>query len=112
MPKSLLESSLPFLEMKPLEYWLDDTETLPYDSKQDFDRVKDEEFLILHTSGSTGLPKPIKITHRHVAASDMYQTLQVRQGQTVIHDLKGKRLFCALPPFHVRQPQLVNEIKH
>lgn len=42
-----------------------------YPFEKTFEEAKNDPWLILHTSGSTGLPKPVTYTHAAVAAIDM-----------------------------------------
>ncbi|RYO84557.1 hypothetical protein DL764_009308 [Monosporascus ibericus] len=43
-------------------------EHFPYE--KDFERARDDPILVLHSSGSTGLPKPITMTHGSLAVLD------------------------------------------
>lgn len=65
-----------------------------------------EPLMIIHTSGSTGIPKPLIWTHEVGArcmrmvsmdAPDGYDS----QDRSLVH---GKRMFMTFPPFHVRIP--------
>ena len=41
-----------------------------------FPEAQHDPFLILHTSGSTGLPKPVTFTHAVVAAQDAHSAIE------------------------------------
>jgi len=61
-----------------------------------------EPLAVLHTSGSTGLPKPIIIPHTFATAFANMTQFQPPQGYvSEPRLLHGNRLFCSLPPFHV-----------
>jgi hypothetical protein len=63
--------------------------------------TKTDPFFILHTSGSTGLPKPIVLTHGWVTCLDAQNNLpKIDNRPGTFTMLKGKRIFCSLPPFH------------
>ena len=63
----------------------------------------DGKFAIIHTSGSTGIPKPIIWKHESAVRSMNMQFLQPPEGYTSQEELFfGKRLYLTLPPFHVR----------
>lgn len=88
--------------IKPLEYWLEETPVEHFEFQQSFDELAEQPLLVLHTSGTTGLPKPVNITHGLVSIVDKLQDLSPVDGRDVwIKRLKDKRVFCCLPPFHV-----------
>ncbi|KAF4930706.1 Non-canonical non-ribosomal peptide synthetase FUB8 [Colletotrichum viniferum] len=62
-----------------------------------------DPFVVLHTSGSTGLPKPIVVKHGSVAMTDTLRQLPpwngtVPTGQAM--DARTKRHFSPMPLFH------------
>ncbi|KAF2235972.1 acetyl-CoA synthetase-like protein [Viridothelium virens] len=72
-----------------------------YPFQRAFDDAKDDTFVVLHTSGSTGIPKPVFVTHGTFASNDAYQLIPSRGGKpTFIDFLRGKRLFVSMPIFH------------
>lgn len=63
--------------------------------------AKDKPFCVLHTSGSTGIPKPVFVTYGTFACNDAHQLIpQLGGNPTLVNYLKGKRYFLALPLFH------------
>ncbi|KAJ6028558.1 NRPS-like enzyme [Penicillium herquei] len=60
-----------------------------------------DHLVFLHTSGSTGIPKPIKWTHESAAAHMRMQRIEIPEG-CVGQDQKafGKRTYMTMPPFH------------
>ncbi|KAJ5717801.1 NRPS-like enzyme [Penicillium malachiteum] len=60
-----------------------------------------EPIVILHTSGSTGIPKPIKWTHESAATHMRMNQMEIPEGCEG-QDRKGfgKRLYMTMPPFH------------
>ncbi|KAJ5613630.1 NRPS-like enzyme [Penicillium herquei] len=60
-----------------------------------------DRFVIMHTSGSTGIPKPIPWTLDTAARQIRMQLLEPPEGyQTQDQRNAGKRVFVTLPPFH------------
>lgn len=97
-------STLPLnqIPIPPLEYFfedLDKVEHIPFNLT--WEEAKDKPFCVLHTSGSTGIPKPVFVTYGTFACNDAHQLIPKRGGKpTLVNFLKGKRYFLALPLFH------------
>ncbi|KAF2104323.1 acetyl-CoA synthetase-like protein [Rhizodiscina lignyota] len=103
IPVHLFPKSISFVEMPPLEHWLDLSDAPQYPFNKTFDEVADETVVFIHTSGSTGLPKALPIKHSTFAVVDSYQQLPSLPGRRALIQTWGKRgarLFSALPPFH------------
>ena len=85
-----------------VDFFLDDTEdveVIPFSLT--WEQAKDEPFCVLHTSGSTGIPKPVFITYGTFACNDTHQLIPSLGGKmTLIDFLRGKRYFLALLIFH------------
>ncbi|KAL8688473.1 MAG: hypothetical protein Q9218_005624 [Villophora microphyllina] len=76
--------------------------TPQYRYKKTYKEAEHDPFLIVHTSGSTGLPKPVIIYHGSLATTDRQHNLPPYNGRIPkVHALGIRsRTFCALPPFH------------
>jgi len=63
--------------------------------------IAGEPFLVLHTSGSTGNPKPVEIKHSLIASIDAQQLLPDVDGRHVTaREWADRKVYTALPPFH------------
>ena len=74
----------------------------PYDKT--YEQAKDDPLVVLHTSGTTGLPKPIFWTHDWASAFGMWNGMPAPKGYSKFTDEfcgPGIRCFVGLPPFHV-----------
>ncbi|KAI1419683.1 hypothetical protein F5Y12DRAFT_776597 [Xylaria sp. FL1777] len=92
------------VEVPNFHAWLDDShdhdaEWKPYPYTKTFSEAKAEPFVVLHTSGSTGLPKPILQTHRTVSAVLAFSNIEEKQT-TFPTLLKGERVYTTFPLFH------------
>lgn len=86
----------------PLEHWLDETPSEHFRDQRSFHELAEHPFIVLHTSGTTGLPKPVDITHGLVSTVDRYQDLSPVDNKEIwLQRVKNKRILCCLPPFHV-----------
>jgi acyl-CoA synthetase (AMP-forming)/AMP-acid ligase II len=77
----------------------------PYE-KQTYQKAKNTPILVLHSSGSTGLPKPVVMTHGTFAVLDNERNLPEVPGRTKrdysIWDLPGGgKFYHAFPYFHL-----------
>ncbi|KAI0973640.1 hypothetical protein F4678DRAFT_486821 [Xylaria arbuscula] len=93
-----------YLEVPNFYDWLDDNrdydaETEPYPYTKTFSESKAEPFVVLHTSGSTGLPKPIIQTHGTVSALSAFSNIEDEQT-TFPTILRGERVYVTFPLFH------------
>lgn len=90
------------LEIPSVEELLGNTYP-PYPYEKSFETARKEPLVVLHTSGTTGLPKPIIWTHDFAASWLHWITLEPPPGYKNHHDLWSPgRLFFLFPPFHVR----------
>lgn len=73
----------------------------PYDKA--FAEARSEPFVVLHTSGSTGLPKPIIITNGCIATPDAHHLMPSVEGRTVQaqYFISPHRAYSTFPNFHV-----------
>ena len=89
------------LSMPDFEYFDDNEHVDIYRWQGTFDEVRDKAIVILHTSGSTGIPKPVYVTHGTFAGNDAHLLIPSLGGKpTFIDYIRGKRYFIALPMFH------------
>ncbi|KIL93894.1 hypothetical protein FAVG1_02456 [Fusarium avenaceum] len=85
------------LEIPALQHWLEDGPDKPYPFDKTFEEARTDPIVVLQTSGSTGMPKPITITHGTFAAIDSY--LEV-PSLAYPNMCTGSRLYVAFPVCH------------
>ncbi|KAL8707220.1 MAG: hypothetical protein Q9220_007714 [cf. Caloplaca sp. 1 TL-2023] len=78
-----------------------DVPSYPYGKT--FDEADHDPFIVIHTSGSTGLPKPVVIYHGGLATVDGHHNLpSYDEGQAQVRAFGTRtRMLQTLPPFHV-----------
>ena len=77
---------------------------IPYNGV--FKELKDEPILVLHSSGSTGIPKPVIMTHGSYAVLDNDYNLPKVSGRrnndlTIWEFEGGGKMYAPFPPFHL-----------
>ncbi|PSN72888.1 acetyl-CoA synthetase-like protein [Corynespora cassiicola Philippines] len=78
-----------------------ETEDKPYPYDRKFSEARLEPFVVLHTSGSTGLPKAIVQTHATWAALDKFTTISSHGKKPTYPSMcAGERVYLAFPLFH------------
>lgn len=89
--------------MQGLEHKIEDREDLddPYPYHRTFAEAKHEPFVVLHTSGSTGLPQPITQTHATNAPLEAYVEMR-KPGEEPPYPWQhvGARFYSNFPLFH------------
>lgn len=94
---------LRYEQVASLDYWLDQevVELIPY--TKNFEEMQKKAMFILHSSGTTGMPKPRGITHGLLGVTDNYHDLPMPEDRDSLPKLwaQEKRMFNLLPPFHV-----------
>ncbi|OLN85756.1 Iterative polyketide synthase CazM 8 [Colletotrichum chlorophyti] len=98
----LEERQMDAIMVSSADSWLsvDEVPYFPYDKT--FEEAKNDPVVVLHTSGSTGLPKPIVARVGMVSVADAFHDLPDFMGsenciKSIMH---GKRLFLPMPLFH------------
>lgn len=91
------------IQVDDLSTWFpkEDITHFPFD--RSFEQAEWDPLCVLHTSGSTGLPKPVTVKHGMIAISDAVHNLGEWEGYT--HWVrawveKSKRQFVPMPLFH------------
>ncbi|KAK2861154.1 putative NRPS-like protein biosynthetic cluster [Arthroderma sp. PD_2] len=95
-----VHSSLNSAQIPSLDKMIDsDTSAYPFLRK--FDEVKNEVAFIAHSSGTTGFPKPIRLTYGYFGALDHGAHVQIPPGRTagVPDRLTSDDLMMATTPF-------------
>ena len=95
--------SMKFFEMPDLEELLAETaEPAPmYSFTKSFEEARHTPCIVMHTSGSTGIPKIVVIKQGWFSVLDAYQTLtELGAAPTQLSRFAGLRLFMPFPYFH------------
>lgn len=101
----LEEGSYTVVHIPSLEELLSGDENNPppdYPYEKSYEEAKDEPIFILHTSGSTGIPKPLTYTHRFVTRTVNLTSLPAPEGFSSGNDtIRSGHWFTFLAPFHI-----------
>ena len=101
LSKLVDEGTVQMIDIPAIETLLDPQPVQSFRYEADFRTCLHDSFIILHTSGSTGLPKPVGITHGLIATIDAQQLLPDVDGRyTAAREWAHRSVYTALPPFH------------
>lgn len=67
-----------------------------YEYTKSYSKARLDPVMVVHTSGTTGMPKPVIWTHDMLACVDRLHTLPGSAATQV----SGQSIYCALPVFH------------
>ncbi|KAI0594594.1 hypothetical protein F4775DRAFT_573362 [Biscogniauxia sp. FL1348] len=90
------------LEVPGFKHWTEeDGAHEPYPYTKTFAEARSDPFMVMHTSGSTSLPKPVIQTHGTYAIIDAYAALPLVGEEPCYPPLcAGKRVYLGFPLFH------------
>ena len=93
--------------IRTFDEWLAQESVNHYPYNKSFEEAAHDPFIVIHTSGSTGLPKPITLYHGGLATVDAHRLmppLDIYGALIIPPPGQGStRIFASLPPFHVSQ---------
>lgn len=92
--------------IKTFDDWLAHESVDHYPYEKTFEEAAHDPFIVIHTSGSTGLPKPITLYHGGLATTDAHHLMPTLDGydpELITQDPTST--FVTLPPFHVSHTQ-------
>ena len=110
LPQGLAENTaVPIIHAPSLKEMLVGDEPRKYPFTKSWEEAKSDPILVLHTSGSTGLPKPITFSHYCMSVVDRTRLHPPSNGYGPMSLVwVNKRILSTLPPFHVGVSQLEN----
>ncbi|KAI0481939.1 hypothetical protein GGR56DRAFT_684376 [Xylariaceae sp. FL0804] len=99
----LREREMLAVEVAPVEKWFPEQQVAPFPYNRTFEQAEWEPLLVLHTSGSTGLPKPVVARNGMLAVGDAFRDLPEWHGTYPFiceWARVAKRHFIPMPLFH------------
>ncbi|KAI0595739.1 hypothetical protein F4775DRAFT_347071 [Biscogniauxia sp. FL1348] len=99
----LQEREMQAMEVSSFESWLPKHEVEPIPYNKTFEQAEWEPFCVLHTSGSTGIPKHIVAMNGMLAVADAYRYIPDWNGHKFLMKAWAencKRSFIPMPLFH------------
>ena len=96
--------------IRTIDDWLAEDNVAHYPYEKSFEEAAHDPFIVIHTSGSTGLPKPVTLYHGGLATPDAHHFMPPLDGydpEVFAPKSQGPtRIFASLPPFHVGHSSL------
>ncbi|KAI1637851.1 hypothetical protein F4809DRAFT_299478 [Biscogniauxia mediterranea] len=99
----LQEREMRAMEVSPFKAWFPEHEVEPVPYGKTFEQAEWEPFCVLHTSGSTGIPKPIVALNGMLAIADVHHYIPDWNGYKFFMKAwaeKCQRAFIPMPLFH------------
>ncbi|PYI02362.1 AMP-binding enzyme [Aspergillus sclerotiicarbonarius CBS 121057] len=81
------------------EAFMQEAEAAPINYSKTWDEGRADPWLVFHTSGTTGNPKPVTYTHQMMCAADVVASIP-DIGETQIHHYAQQRCYTPLPSLH------------
>ncbi|GKZ30777.1 hypothetical protein AbraIFM66950_010214 [Aspergillus brasiliensis] len=82
-----------------IDAFLQEAEAEPVNYSKTYEEGRADPWLVFHTSGTTGNPKPVTYTHEMMAGADIVASLP-DIGETLIHHYAQRRCYTPLPSLH------------
>ncbi|GKT81194.1 thioester reductase domain-containing protein [Colletotrichum tofieldiae] len=98
----LQERQMQGIAVDPADAWLSEEEAPVVFYNKSFEEAKWDPVVVLHTSGSTGIPKPVVVRAGNFAVGDAFHNVFDFQGsENIVRTMMtGKRFFNPMPLFH------------
>ncbi|MCJ1313972.1 hypothetical protein MMC25_007652 [Agyrium rufum] len=87
-------------EVPDLNTWLFSEEAPAFQYTKTWETAKSEPWLIFHTSGTTGLPKPVVYTNMMMTSFDAAELMPDTDGETMNDLFRDQRFYVSLPLLH------------
>lgn len=103
----LQQRPMKVLDLPILDELLDAKSTEPFPYTKTFEEATNDPFCFLHTSGTTGVPKPIPWSHGLIGTMDAVRLLPPTKGDDGLAPWtsdweEGDRIYSSFPMSHVR----------
>ncbi|KAL8806333.1 MAG: hypothetical protein Q9200_005078 [Gallowayella weberi] len=100
--RSLAQAShdVPTIVAPELHELLDERASPHYAYTKSWEEAKHDPWIIMHTSGTTGLPKPIIYTNKMMASLDAARLMPDQDDETIMDQFADCRWYTPLPSLH------------
>ena len=106
----LAQRPIKVLAIAEVDELLSEEPVTKYAYNKSFDDASEEPFCVMHTSGSTGHPKPIFWKHSMLATLDATRLLPEHHGRPpwfVVFE-EGDKFYSSFPFYHVRRANIIS----
>ncbi|KAK4447368.1 hypothetical protein QBC34DRAFT_440122 [Podospora aff. communis PSN243] len=99
----LHERDMQAILMRDIDSWFPEEHIDPYPYKKTFEEAEWDPLVLLHTSGSTGLPKPVVCRQGMLAVGDSFHNIPEWEGKGMVlaeWAKRSKRTLHPMPLYH------------
>ncbi|KAF2734533.1 AMP-binding enzyme [Polyplosphaeria fusca] len=89
------------LKVPEVEWFLREERAAEYSWKRSWEEARHMPWLVLHTGGTTGMPKPIIYTHQMMVSFDATELMADAKTDSFIQHVSGIRWYSPFPVLHV-----------
>lgn len=98
------------LQIPHLDELLGSSAVKPYPYNKEWQDGRSDVLALLHTTGSTGLPRLLPLTLESVSSGDALNAVETIQGKLPsLVEWAGTKMLCAMPLFHVSATMWLSE---
>ncbi|MCJ1465426.1 hypothetical protein MMC07_004044 [Pseudocyphellaria aurata] len=94
------EPNIQRISVPEVHEWVNEEEAQSYNYEKSWDEAKLDPWMIFHTSGTTGLPKPITYTNFMMTSMDAARTMPDADQGTMLDRAANSRWYTPLPTLH------------
>lgn len=95
------EWKIKVLEVPELDTWLKAEKSEPVKWRKSWEEARHLPWIVTHSSGSTGLPKPMAYTHQMMTSFEATELMPDANEDSLMKHMEGRRCYSPIATLHV-----------